>query len=305
MNKNKTIIFIVSAGHSGSTLLAKILGQHPEVFSGSELVNYNNKSVRSEKSLCSCKMSYSNCQFWGKIKSENDIDNLHLFSILKGNKKFGNFFKLIVTIFINSRFESSTINKNIEQYYRLYNSIFKESGSNIIVDASKNFFNAFILASQKKFNYKFIFIRRDGRAVLNSNLKSYYRVEYNGKTITHKSISKRNPTKIVNYWMKQNILGLLLLILRYNKTISIKHEGVVENTKEEMINLFKNLNLTWHDEIIDFNEIDHMFGGNASRINTKGIKKVDLYSWKKNLSLKQLKSFNFRAKLLNYILGYR
>lgn len=301
MKGNKKIIFIISAGHSGSTLLTKLLGQQNGIFGGSELVNYSNDSVRSEISYCSCKVPYKNCKFWSEIAKKNDIDNLQLFSILKKSKL--PYLKLLVTIFFNWKFSSKIINKNISAYHALYRSIFQLDNSEIIVDASKSFFNALILASQMEYESNFIFLKRDGRAVLNSYLKSHYYVDIDGVKTKNKRVNF-DDKGVVEYWVKQNILGLILKFVRYRKTTTIKYENLINDTDNQLDKLSNAIDVDFDHNILKFSEEDHLFEGNSSRMNTKKIKRIDLEKWRSGLSVEQLRKFDWKARTLNFLLGY-
>lgn len=303
MKGRKKIIFIISAGHSGSTFLTKLLGQKTELFAGSELVDYTNESVRSNSSYCSCGVTYRECKYWSKVAAQINIDNLQLFSLLKKDKKKLDYIKLFSTIFFNKKYDSNTITKNICDYQNLYDSIFYNGKSDVIIDSSKNFFNALILASQRKYSYGFIFLKRDGRAVLSSYMKSFYSIDLDGKKVKNER-KIYNPHDVISYWVKQNILGLLLKVIRYNKTVTLKHENLIKNTFEELNKLSLILDFSFDKTMANFTDEDHMFGGNSSRLNTKSIKKNDLFSWRDRLSRKELKLFNIKAKLINFILGY-
>ncbi len=71
----KRLVYIAGAGHSGTTMLGLILGQHSrlvgqgEVFQvlrvGSEHVGLD--EIRQKKTVCSCGNTLEGCAFWGKV----------------------------------------------------------------------------------------------------------------------------------------------------------------------------------------------------------------------------------------------
>ncbi len=74
--KKKTeLIFILSQGHSGSTLLDILLGSLPGVLSCGELtylpqqIHWNNirKPTLKMEEVCTCLNSFKACAFWGQV----------------------------------------------------------------------------------------------------------------------------------------------------------------------------------------------------------------------------------------------
>jgi hypothetical protein len=57
-----TYIYLHSVEHSGSTLVACILGAHPDITTIGEFSSIN----ISKKGLCSCGQQYNNCPLWKK-----------------------------------------------------------------------------------------------------------------------------------------------------------------------------------------------------------------------------------------------
>jgi hypothetical protein len=81
------LIYIISQGHSGSTLLDCILRTHPEFLSSGELFYLNwqiaktikKKPTVEDQNICSCLKDFKDCDFWSKVfksikqKSGQDI----------------------------------------------------------------------------------------------------------------------------------------------------------------------------------------------------------------------------------------
>jgi len=97
------VIYIVGEGRSGSTLLERILGQHPDIFATGELQYIWNRSF-IENQLCSCGKAFYDCEVWEGIrniflkrqknfKPENVIECLHNTSRLRHYFFKKNFFK--------------------------------------------------------------------------------------------------------------------------------------------------------------------------------------------------------------------
>ena len=60
------VLYIMGAGHSGSTVLDIILGNHPDILSVGELSNFVRRRAINGK-YCACGKPANTCQFWSNI----------------------------------------------------------------------------------------------------------------------------------------------------------------------------------------------------------------------------------------------
>lgn len=63
------ILYIAGYGRSGSTVLAAILGNHPEMVSIGEIAFFAD-DLQSDNRLCSCGEKYETCRFWGGLLAD-------------------------------------------------------------------------------------------------------------------------------------------------------------------------------------------------------------------------------------------
>ncbi len=81
MKNTIKIFYILSSGHSGSTLTDLILGSHSDIESGGEinrLDDYisNRPPGRGEiERVCTCKKNIKDCAYWKAVLSKIDLDN--------------------------------------------------------------------------------------------------------------------------------------------------------------------------------------------------------------------------------------
>lgn len=70
----KKVVFIIGAGHSGTTLLGMMLGTHPDALFASEVLNcqYLEDETRPLHKR-SCRVCGPDCKVWGGIKGEEGI----------------------------------------------------------------------------------------------------------------------------------------------------------------------------------------------------------------------------------------
>ena len=66
-DKAINVIYITSRGHSGSTLLAHLLGAHPSIVGVGEIKMLSQD--KDERKLCSChQLPPSQCPFWSSVQ---------------------------------------------------------------------------------------------------------------------------------------------------------------------------------------------------------------------------------------------
>jgi len=174
MEEKKTIIYIMSDVRSGSTLLENLLSKSDEVISVGEsrfLSSHINKGRigRTWDWKCSCGKDILECDFWKNIlrdKSADDIKNLKTEiqvddSILKPliGRNYGKFWKTE---------DSKQVTTTLDY---IYNKIYETTKKNVIVDSSKNPFQALAFYKNSKYNFKIIYLKRDIRAVSISKRK--------------------------------------------------------------------------------------------------------------------------------------
>ncbi|WP_008314336.1 sulfotransferase [Leptolyngbya sp. PCC 6406] len=161
----KKVAFIVSSGHSGSSLLALILGSNPACFSAGELVGLPNRYRKSKPLDCVNMTS----DFW---ENTFGIEGIERLAAVLGDTR--------INPYIPLRFEKklrSFIGKN--EIFNPYSYMFsKLSMKDVFVDSSKSrHWVQKRLDAQEfksgKLQGKLIHLVRDGRAVINSFLRKY------------------------------------------------------------------------------------------------------------------------------------
>jgi hypothetical protein len=317
-SKLKTIIIILGAARSGSTLLAKTIGGHSSCFTLGE-INRFNQEINNPETHCGCGNKLNQCDFWiqtlkdlklkfGAPEKESTNDfNVGIFKQLTQKNKLH---KLVTTILFKNKYYNEHVETEIENTFTLYKKMFERTNSNVLIDSTKGLFRALVLESRSSTNnmeFKFVQLIRDGRGVLNSELKLSYSVKHNDGIIKNYKIdSEKAPIKIINSWLYVNIRNIFILkLFRRNNTIFMSYEDFTSNPSKYLKIIYKSINLDFYDSILNLGENEnHILGGNASRINAKEVKKQD-EAWRTNLNYKMLRIFNYRAGWLNKILGYK
>lgn len=162
----KKVVFIMTMGHSGSSLLAVILGSHPKCFSVGELKVFSRHYQNRDKLHLDCVSCDS--EFWEKTFGEEGLKKL---SLGLGEKRINKYIPLKIDKEIRSWFKKDLI-------FNPYSLMFNKLNKDIIIDSSK-----YPLWIEKRMNAKeftqgrieayLVYLIRDGRAVINSLFRKY------------------------------------------------------------------------------------------------------------------------------------
>lgn len=314
----KTVIIILGSARSGSTLLAKTIGGHTSCFAAGELNRFN-QEINDQDTLCGCAYDLGECDFWNsvllklkdetklEIKGENSRFRVGIFNQITRKNKI---YKLINTILFGRRYRNKDVEIEIDNTFKLYEALFNESKSEVLIDSSKALFRALILNSRatNEIQFKFIHLIRDGRAILNSNLKSSVSVkDKDGVLRKYEGTNKnKKPYKIINKWIYINFRNYIILKLFYrSKCIFIRYEDFISDPSKFLVIIFKKINLSYEPKVLNLGDNkNHILGGNASRINAKKIVNQE-EAWRYNLDKHMLKKINRHAAWFIKLMGYK
>lgn len=291
MKNDFKIIYILGAGHSGSSLLDNIIGSSKEVFSVGELFYYdiylNNKKGKKliKNKICTCGKKIDDCDFWKNIKKKD-------LSVNK-NEDLISSIKIMINI-INLFEKLFCFNMEFPNNYTIYDSIFKEAKKKkedikYILDSSKDPRRLYELIKDKSIdnqNIQIIHLVRDGRAYINS---------FQDKKRTNLKLKKKNMLICIFEWILINLISKILIHKYKLKNINISYEKFTKNpidTIEEINNKFE---ISVNKNFLNYvnKTTYHNINGNVTRFNN--LSKIVLnQKWKKNL--------NFFKKIISTVM---
>lgn len=268
MNDTKfKILYIAGLGRSGSTFLAKLLGEVKGFINVGEAARYFlNTSLISEDIPCSCGSRVSDCLFWKKISI--DIDR-GFEDVVK------NVFRLKYLPLLMSPIQSNSFRKRTENLLvilkKLYTSIAEETGGDVIVDSSKHPTIAYGLAKIPEIELYVVHLVRDPRGVVYSWSKPK---EY---------LPAFSPPIVVPRWIAFNSASELLRIYA-RRYLLIRYEDFIHNPKDTLGQIISHVTEKTPD--IDFLQgtkarvnLQHALAGNPDkrRLGILHIKKDTWY----------------------------
>ena len=169
------VVYIAGDGRSGSTLLDRLIGAYPGVFSCGELGNLVD-SRNSQDEHCACKELARDCPFWGGVIAQWSAAvpgfSKAEYRILQ--RRYERLRSLLRPL-KHLSFSSKQFARYSEYTRALFTAIARHSGAMIIVDSSKNPARALALSRISGIELHMLHLVRDVRAVAYS-LRIPYRL---------------------------------------------------------------------------------------------------------------------------------
>jgi len=259
MKDRQTIIYIMSNERSGSTLIENILSKSPQIVSVGETYLLGGYIHKVGPGFtwdwnCSCGNSLMECDFWNKIyrhlniPDPREIKNTKIIYPKRKDKDYQKLKNEEVVSLMN----------------QIYEAVFENTNCSIVVDSSKKAFHGTSLYQNSPYNFKFIYLRRDLRAVTFSKQK--WRKRYGAKDI---SLFK---LLIANYLQR---LWCKFMLRKVDKkdVFYLNYEDFFENPQQILDDMSKFFGFD-HYKMPKFMELvdDHTIAGTPNRFEKRKIK---------------------------------
>jgi len=299
------VVYIMGAGHIGSTVLDIVLGSHAQVESLGEISKFHRYGwTLDENRKCSCGVAVYACPFWAQIRK--------LWSDLTGNQDGKKFLEL------QERYELSAAgwlwllwngirpSNEYRAYLRgteaLIQAVQEVSGKHLMVDSSLTPRRAFLLSKIPNIDLHLIHMVRDGRGVIWSLKKP-------GKQTLTKAYVPAPAWRTAQYWISANLQSLWVFNrLKASRRLLVRYEDFVSDPSKTVTGIGQ-----WVDE--DFsalftgadlsnpNQERHTVGGNRVRMQKDIRIKAD-FAWLEHLPTPDRKLFWQLAGWLARKFGY-
>jgi hypothetical protein len=153
------VLYIMGYGHSGSTFIDTVLGNHQDIESVGELSNLHRDAWQDGK-LCACGQRGNICPFWSKIRQtwtrRCGVEDIN--GYLELQQTFDNWKSPICWYRLIKQGEKPLLRFRIygERTRALYKAISQVSGKSLIVDSSKSPARALVLSMIKGLDFRLI-----------------------------------------------------------------------------------------------------------------------------------------------------
>ncbi len=314
------LAYVLSASHSGSTLLAMLLGAHPEACTVGELKATSLDDVDTYR--CSCGALIKQCGFWAEVHKKMaargvpfDITDART-DIRSGASPYTR--RLLSPLHRGRGLEfirdaglllSPTWRRTLPRIQRtnaaLIETVGEITGKRVLVDSSKIGIRLKYLLRNKAFDVRVVRLTRDGRAVALT-----YVDPTNYANAQDPSVRMARPGRGLSFeaacrqWLRSNEeADHLLAGLDPSRWIRIRYEDYCEDVTGVLADAYQLLGLAPLTSIPDFRAGEHHIVGNAMRRDTTSEVSLD-QRWKEVLTAEQLEIFDRVAGALNRKYGY-
>lgn len=299
------VIYIMGAGHIGSTVLDLVISSHPQIESLGEVSKLHRYGWSPDDNRrCACGLSVFECPFWSQVRQK--------WTDLTGSDD------AVRYMYLQSRFERSRsgwgrllwngYNRTTEfaEYMQgteaVYSAVQLVGGNDFLVDSSLTPKRAYALTMNSDIDLYLIHLVRDGRGVIWSLMKP-------GKKILTKEYVPAPPERTTRYWILANLQSAWVFRhVREGKRKLVRYEDFVTNPPMVLNQIGaligKDLSgLVSGSALTNPSQVRHTVGGNRVRMQKDIHIKPD-FAWMEHLSEKDSRMFWQRAGWLARRFGY-
>lgn len=320
------LTYILSASHSGSTLLAMLLGAHPEVCTVGELKATSLGDV--DRYRCSCGALIRECSFWARVSRSMaqkgisfDITNAGT-SFRSGGSRYtrrllrplhrGPLLERVrdAALFL-SRSWRTTLPEIQRRNATLVATICGVSGSRIAVDSSKVALRLKYLLRIPGLDVRVIRLIRDGRGVALSYMDPAGYADAKDPALRgggmggDRANERLSISEAAREWRRSNEeAGQVLAGLDRSRWTEVRYEELCTDTDATLDRLFQFLGVAPARAVRDFRRLEHHVVGNGMRLDSTSEIQLD-EQWKSVLTDRDLRVFDSVAGRLNRRYGYQ
>ena len=320
------LAYLLGASHSGSTLLAMLLGAQPGACTAGELKATSLGDVNSYR--CSCQKKILECPFWQKVSKAMERRGISEFDITRAQTSVfephspyvqrllaplyrGGLMEQIRDLGLSfSREWRTQLAESQRRNLALIESLLEVTGAALVIDSSKVALRLKYLLRIPDLDVKVIHVIRDGRAVSLTYTDEWhfadsFDLQFRGGGSGLRRLPARHTmVEAAREWKRSNESAeALLSTLPQDHWTQVRYEDLCANPAATLQRLAKFLNLDPQQIRLDFRSVSHHVIGNGMRLDTTPEVRLD-ERWKKYLSREDLHRFDEGAGPLNRKYGY-
>ena len=308
--ENTNLAYILAASYSGSTLLAMLLGAHPEACTVGEMRAPDVGDPNAY--FCSCGAKIKECGFWNRVSAgmankgiaDFDITNAGLsiydaadryVSRLLGPLPRGRFLEALRDAALGlSPVWRAHLHRIVSRNAALVEVLQCVTGSQVIVDSSKLSLHLKYLLTSPALNIKVIHLVRDGRAVITSMVGHGLSRPTRAETIVAATDAWRGNNESAER---------VLARLPASQWLQIRYEDLCREPDEKLRSICEFIGLDRERIVLDFRSKQQHVLGNDMRLKSTSEIRLD-ERWRSHLSKDDLGVFEQYGGELNRKYGY-
>ena len=320
------LAYLLAASHSGSTLLAMLLGAQPEVCTVGELKATHMGNVDAYR--CSCRKKIRDCDFWQEIGSAMGRRGIRDFDITRAGTSIfetqspylrrllaplyrGHAMEIVrdLGLSLSSEWRNLLASSN-QRNLALIESLLEVTGTKVVVDSSKVALRLKYLLRVPALEIQVIRVIRDGRAVALTYTDEWNFADSSDPELRGGGTGQRRPpvrqsmTDAAIEWKRSNESSYALVAtLPRSQWTEVRYEDLCADPAAILKRLATFLDLDPALITLNFRAITQHVIGNGMRMDTTSEIRLD-DRWKEVHSNEDLKAFDSVAGKLNRSYGY-
>jgi len=300
------VIYIMGAGHIGSTILDIVLGSHSRLESLGEISKFHRFGWKlDENRRCACGASVYECPFWSQVRQAwariIGADDVQRY--LELQDRFERSRSGWMRLLRNTLAPSAEFAEYARCTEALYEAVRSVGRKPVLVDSSLTPRRAYALSRMPGIDLHLIHMVRDGRGIIWSLMKP-------GKKTMTKAYVPAPSSRTTRYWISANVQSLWVSrrvamdrrkLIRYEDFVSDPAAAVTEIgawVGEDLSAL-----VDAHGAVATGN-VRHTVAGNRVRMQKELVIRAD-FAWKELLPDKDRRTFWRMAGWLARRFGYR
>jgi hypothetical protein len=313
------LVYILAASHSGSTLLAMLLGAHRQTVTVGELKATSLGDADAYR--CSCGQPIRECGFWSKISAAMAARGIR-FDIADARtdvRADGSAYtrRLLRPLHRGAGLEwfrdaalalSPTWRTRLPELQKtnaaLVQTICEVTGKRMVIDSSKTALRLKYLLRNPELNVKVVRLIRDGRAVALTYVNPMVFANTQNDRMRIERHEQLSLEDAVYRWRRSNEeADALLAGIDPAKYLTLRYEDYCLDPDRALERAFRFLELDPGQAVRDFRTLDSHVIGNAMRFDDSSEIVLD-ERWRTVLTRQQLMTFDQLAGRLNRQYGY-
>jgi hypothetical protein len=320
------LAYLLAASHSGSTLLAMLLGAQPGACTAGELKATSLGDVNSYR--CSCRQRIHDCKFWQQISHAMEQRGIHDFDITRAGTSIFESRNPYVSRLLAPLYRGGTLERirhlglSLSSEWRsrlqesqlrnlaLIESLLEVTGARIVIDSSKVALRLNYLLRIPSLEIRVIHVIRDGRAV-----SLTYTDEWNfadaaspelrgGGSGNRRPPPRRTMAEAAREWRRSNEAAeAMLSTMPRGQWTKVRYEDLCADPTATLDRLAAFLDLDPSQARLDFRSINQHVIGNGMRLDVTSEICLDA-RWMDHLSARDLREFDAVAGDMNRRYGY-
>ena len=195
------VIYIMGAGHIGSTILDIALNNHPRIEGVGEVSKVHRSGWSGDRNRrCACGVELDECSYWPQVRRHwaESVGGDRIDQYIALQARFERFRGGWPRLLWNRFRPGSDFAEYVKQTEAMYRAIQQVSGKPIIVDSSLTPRRAYALTRNPNIDLRLIHLVRDGRGCIWSLMKP-------GKKTLTKTYRPAPSWRTTKYWISANL----------------------------------------------------------------------------------------------------